>query len=302
MAQETMLVARWMQSKYMYSITQKGEYFTKAMLNEFGLPSGPPATAAFMNADMREFGVMGIESPATRNLTSNPFKGIDEEQLFDWIMTAHVGNVKTFSIPKDRRKALHTAAFMNADMREFGVMGIESPATRNLTSNPFKGIDEEQLFDWIMTAHVGNVKTFSIPKDRRKALHDACDKYQLNMPGLKLIHSSAGTGCQRALQVRMISKAGSSSPNKAHMSQAVTFLPDHQNSAVPNFALSASTTSKRVFSGDAFTLGGSSPTKQKRITPGQAAAYAAIARQAGALETKAKSPSFVDDADLNWAL
>ena len=134
-----MLVARWMQSKYMYSITQKGEYFTKATLNEFGLPSGPPATAAFMNADMREF----------------------------------------------------------------GEMGIETPPTRNLTSNPFKGIDEEQLFDWIMTAHVGNVKTFSIPKDRRKALHDACDKYQLNMPGLKLIHSSAGTGCQRALQVRI---------------------------------------------------------------------------------------------------
>jgi hypothetical protein len=219
---------RWTQLKHTYSITRKGEKFTEAMLKKFGIPVGPRVPPA-------------------------P------------VATTPLPNFGGFGAPP---------------LAALAGMGIRSPVGRNQVLNRFFGTDDEELFEWIKIASAGDVKSFNVSKNRRKALHDACDKYQRDMPGLMLVHGSAGTSRQRTLWVRMLSKPGDASV-AAHLPLSRSVDPESPLSKhLPDFHLSDSSPAKRSFNGIGHTLGGESPAKRTRMTPAQAAAQAALARHA----------------------
>lgn len=220
--------------------------------------------------------------------------------------------LKKFGIPGgNRAPTAPVATTPLANFDEYGEpplaglsgMGIRSPVGRKQVVIRFVGTDGEELFDWINMASVGDVKSFKVSKIRRKALHDACDKYQRVMPGLILAHGSAGTGRQRTLWVRIVSKSGDAS-DAAHLPLSRSFDPESPLSEhLPDFYLSNSSPAIRAFNGYGHTLGGESPAKRARMTPAQAAAQAALARHACMSNAETNVATFGEhNADFDRAI
>jgi len=144
--------------------------------------------------------------------------------------------------------------------------------------------DEQELRDWVRTASVGQQKEFVVGKARRKYLHDLCDDLNIGLGNRQLTHSSTNTGpsSKRALYVTVVPRPGASSMVSSGSAFDVydsDALDDLGFSAIP--PVKRSPVKRPAFTGSAHRLEASSPPKRSKPIPAsEAAANAALARQA----------------------
>jgi hypothetical protein len=131
--------------------------------------------------------------------------------------------------------------------------------------------DERELRAWAGTARIGQQKEFQVGKDRRKHLHDVCDNINRLLTGRRLMHESAGGTRARSLFVTVVATNSASS-------SADEFLMFGPPPSL-NFDMPVKTSPPRPASRG--RLLGESPVKRQAVLPPrEAAALAALERQA----------------------
>jgi hypothetical protein len=147
--------------------------------------------------------------------------------------------------------------------------------------------DDQELREWVQSAQIGQQKQFNVGKARRKYLHDLCDKLNsdvLNLIGRTLKHQSDGTSRSRALYVTMERLGASDFSFESVMSSVTTVARATQFSSPRMHAPPKAFPPRMIdqVASPGHVLGsGESPCKRSRkLPPGQAAAFAAMTRQA----------------------
>lgn len=161
--------------------------------------------------------------------------------------------------------------------------GVVRSPTRTVGTNSRS--DEQELRQWVETAHVGRQKVFQVGKQRRKHLHGVCDDLNqtLRGVGLRLKHESLGDRT-RSLYIT-VQEADSYDDTGAtgYASMPVQASMESGVSLISPPLTSSSASPKRRDYDFARTLGGDdgTPTKRSRTVPASvAAANAALERQA----------------------
>ena len=226
--------------------------------------------------------------------------------------TTTTGNVGE-EFPQQQRPTTTTTAAAAAS--EYPQSRQNLRKTKTTKTSKFSDDDERELRQWVLSTNavssVKSQKEFKVGKERRRYLHDVCEKLMEEIPGLILQHESIGEQQRtRRLFVTILAKPTTSSVSSSSASSSA-------GGGVAAVVVTPSSTKKRTglvehlgtdseivqlphqprqlftsrFSGGGNRLGGgnSDAREVRKMTPGAAAARAAInrCRQAATTTTTA---------------
>lgn len=164
--------------------------------------------------------------------------------------------------------------------------GEQFSHTRPLSELALK--DVQELHSWVKTASVTDQRVFKGGKNRRKAIHDECDRINGTLHGKELRHESVNMGNTRHLYVTMIAKRLvqlKPSPSSGSIVQEGTLSPPilHPESlfgSTPAVVDSDLSFSAASFSSKGRKLSSTASRSKPQLPASQMAAMKALERQA----------------------